>query len=198
MVETREVPAASGVGFKLKQGDELCIVNTEGGQTGDLMAYSPDGRDPLSNGRTFDYCGKLYLSTGDALWSDLSQRMLTITADDTGRHDFLYAPCSPEMYRLQYGLTGPQPNCADNLRQALRGLGVEVGSLPTAFNLFMVADVAADGRIVIKPPRCPPGSSIAFRAEMDLAVAVTSCPAGACNGGAPLKPLTLEIRRRSG
>jgi hypothetical protein len=33
---------------------------------------------------------------------------------------------------------------------------------------------------------------------MDLAVAVSSCPAGACNGGEPLKPLVLEVFRDSG
>src|SRR5579859_1595390 len=110
--------------------------------------------------------------------------MLTIIADDTGRHDFLYAPCSLEMYRMQYGVTDYHPNCSDNLRRALGDVGVQAASLPNAFNLFMIADVGADGRLSIKSPQCPPGSAIAFRAEMDLAVAVTSCPAGACNGGA--------------
>jgi hypothetical protein len=32
--------------------------------------------------------------------------MLTITADDVGRHDFLYTACSIEMYHIQYGVTG--------------------------------------------------------------------------------------------
>ena len=195
MTETFVVPAAGGVGLTLKQGDQLRIVNVEGGQSGDLMAFSLDGSEQLSNGRSFDYNGKLYLSTGDALWSDRSQRMLTIIADDTGRHDFLYAPCSLEMYRMQYGVTGYHPNCLDNLRRALADVGVQAASLPNAFNIFMIADVAADGRLAIKPPECPPGSAIVFRAEMDLAVAVTSCPASTCNGGAAPRPLMAEVVR---
>jgi uncharacterized protein YcgI (DUF1989 family) len=195
MVETLVVPAAGGMGLKLTQGDQLRIVNTAGGQSGDLLAYSLDGSEHLSNGRSFDYCGKIYLTVGDVLWSDCSKRMLTILEDDTGRHDFLYAPCSLEMYQIQYGVTGYHPNCADSLRRALRDLGLQVASVPTAFNFFMIADVGADGRLSIKPPRCPPGSSIRFRAEMDLVVAVSSCPSITCNGGAPPRPLTLEISR---
>jgi uncharacterized protein len=196
MVETLTVPAAGGIGLNLRQGDQLRIVNTEGDQSGDLMAYSLDGSDPLSNGRSFDYCGKIYLSIGDVLWSSRSQRMLTILEDDTGRHDFLYAPCSLEMYQIQYAVTGYHPNCEDNLRRALADLGIEVASLPTAFNFFMIADVGADGGLSIKPPRCPPGSSIRFQAEMDLAVAVSSCPASTCNGGITPRPLTLAVLRR--
>jgi uncharacterized protein len=75
------------------------------------MAFSHDERQRLSNGRTFDYGGKVHVSTGDVLWSDRSNPMLTITADDIGRHDFLYAPCSPEMYRIQYGVTDYHANC---------------------------------------------------------------------------------------
>ena len=193
MVETLIVPAAGGRGFVLKRGACLRIVNTEGGQSGDLLVYSLDGSERLSNGRSFDYGGKIYLSTGDVLWSDRSHPMLTIIEDETGRHDFLYASCSLEMYQRQYRVTGYHPNCEDNLRRALGEVGVHAAALPTAFNFFMIADVGADGCLVIKPPQCPAGSSITFRAEMDLATAVSSCPASTCNGGISPRPLTLEI-----
>jgi uncharacterized protein len=74
----------------MARGEHLRIIDLEGGQTGDLMAFSPDGRERLSNGRTFDYGGKIYLSTGDVLWSDRSNPMLTIVKDQVGRHDFLF------------------------------------------------------------------------------------------------------------
>src|SRR5262249_33565353 len=137
MVDRQIIPAAGGAGLRLSRGEELRIIDLEGGQSGDLFAYSADGRERLSNGRTFDYGGKIYLSTGDVLWSDCSTPMLTIVADEVGRHDFLYAPCSLEMYRIQYGVTGHHPNCLDNLSSALRELGIEPSFLPTAFNFFM-------------------------------------------------------------
>src|SRR5512138_3835445 len=125
MTQRHIVPAGGGVGLRLARGQQLRLIDIEGGQTGDLMAFSLDGRERLSNGCSFDYNGKILLSTGDALWSNRSSKMLTIVADDVGRHDFLYASCSVEMFRMQYGVTGYHANCADNLLAALRELGLE-------------------------------------------------------------------------
>lgn len=193
MAKREIIPAAGGAGLRLARGEHLRIIDLEGGQTGDLMAFSQNGRERLSNGRTFDYGGKIYLSTGDLLWSDCSNPMLRIAEDQVGRHDFLYSPCSLEMYRIQYGVTGYHANCHDNLLTALRGLGIEPDSLPTAFNFFMCVDVLPDGRLEFAPPRCRAGDSMVVRAEMDLAIALSACPASTCNGGAPPRPLAFEV-----
>jgi uncharacterized protein YcgI (DUF1989 family) len=193
MAERRVVPAASGVGLWLRRGHQLRVIDPEGGQSGDLLAYSQDGSECLSNGRTFDYGGKIYLSTGDVLWSHLSNPMLTIVSDDVGRHDFLYASCTVEMYRIEYKVTGYHQNCTDNLSSALRKLGIEPGPLPTAFNVFMNVDILTDGKLVIAPPKSRAGDSILLRAEMDLAIALSSCPATTCNGGAAPRPLAFEV-----
>jgi hypothetical protein len=188
----RIIDPGSGAALPLARGQHLRIIDIEGGQTGDLMAFSPDGRERLSNGRSFDYNGKIRLTTGDVLWSDRSNAMLTIVADDVGRHDFLYASCSLEMYRIQYGATEYHANCHDNLLAALHELGVEPDSLPTAFNFFMNVDVLADGRLKIQPPTCRKGDSMVLRAEMDLAIALSACPAATCNDGPP-RPLAFEV-----
>ena len=193
MLERHFIAAGGGAGLRLAQGQHLRIIDPEGGQSGDLMAFSHDGRERLSNGRTFDYDGKIYLSTGDVLWSDRSNPMLTIVADEVGRHDFLYATCSAEMYRKQYAVTGYHPNCHDNLIAALREFGVEAAPLPTAFNFFMVANVAADGKLTFEPPHSRAGDSLVVRAEMDLVIALSACPASTCNGGAAPKPLAYEV-----
>jgi len=193
MFERQFIAAGGGAGLRLGRGQLLRIIDPEGGQSGDLMAFSADGRERLSNGRTFDYDGKIYLSTGDVLWSDRSNPMLTIVADDVGRHDFLYASCTIEMYRKQYAVTGYHPNCHDNLIAALRELGVDGSPLPTAFNFFMVANVAADGSLAFEPPRSRAGDSVVVRAEMDLVIALSACPASTCNGGAAPRPLAYEV-----
>lgn len=193
MINRQPVPAAGGAGLHLKRGEQLRVIDPEGGQSGDLVAFSQDGRQRLSNGRTFDYGGKIYVSTGDVLWSDRSNPMLTIVADQAGRHDLLYAACSVEMYRIQYGVIGYHANCTDNLSVALRELGIEPAPLPTPLNLFMNVEVAADGRLLVAPPRSRAGDAIVLRAEMDLVIAISSCPASTCNGGAPARPLAFEI-----
>lgn len=193
MADPTLIPAGSGAAVWLRRGDLLRVIDPHGGQSGDVFALSADGSERLSNGCTFDYQGKIYLTTGDVLWSDRSNPMLTIMADDAGRHDFLYASCTAEMYRLQYGATDYHPNCADSLGSALRELGLDPGPPPTAFNVFMRADVGADGKLEFGAPATKAGDAITFRAEMDLAVAISSCPASACNAGGGRQPLAFEI-----
>ncbi len=195
MAERQLIPAAGAVALRLNRGERLRIIDTEGGQTGDLVVFSLDGSQRLASGRSFDYGGKIYLTTGDAIWSDRSEKMLTIVADQVGRHDMLYSPCSLEMYRLQYGITGYHANCHDNLCNALRTLGVRPEPLTNAFNFFMNVQIAPDGRLSFAPPSSRAGDSFEVRAEMDLAVAISACPVPTCNGGAPPRPLACEVMR---
>ena len=187
------IPAREGVGFQVARGQLLRLIDPIGGQSGDLMAFNAnDSTEWLSNGRSFDYGSKIYFSTGDVLYSNLSRPMFTIVADDVGRHDFMYAACSREMYRIQYGIEGEPPNCLDNLSRALATAGATSRTLPTPFNFFMNAAVQPDGRITISPPRSRAGDALTLRAELDLAVGISACPAGLCNGGRA-QPLAYEI-----
>jgi uncharacterized protein YcgI (DUF1989 family) len=118
--------------------------------------------------------------------------MLSIVADEVGRHDFLYAACSKEMYRIQYGIRENQPNCLDNLRNALADAGQEVVIIPTPFNAFMNVEIMPEGKLTIQPPLSKKGDRIVFEAKMDLTVAISACPADLCNGGSQ-KPIGYEI-----
>ncbi|MGD8293366.1 MAG: urea carboxylase-associated family protein, partial [Desulfobacterales bacterium] len=98
------IPAKKYTALTLKAGQFLSLIDLKGGQVADLTAFRlHDSSEWLSNGRSFDYGGTLYFTTGDTLFSNKSNPMLSIVADDVGRHDFLYAACSKEMYRIQYG-----------------------------------------------------------------------------------------------
>ncbi|MBC8026986.1 MAG: urea carboxylase-associated family protein, partial [Steroidobacteraceae bacterium] len=189
MSERMHIPAAGKAALRLKRGDRLRVIDPEGGQSGDLIAFSLDGEQRLSSGRSFDYGGKIWLTTDDSIWSDRSERMLTIVEDRVGRHDFLYSPCSLEMYRMQYGVKGYHANCHDNLCAAIRELGLDPAPLPNAFNFFMNVNIGADGKLSFSPPPSRPGDYFEVRAEMDLAIALSACPASTCNGGAPPRPL---------
>lgn len=190
------LPARTGTSLRLQRGQTLRVVDPQGGQVCDLVAFAWDNlTEWLSKGRSFDYGGKLYFSTSDVLYSNRSRPMLTITADDVGRHDFLYTACSLEMYRIQYGVTGDHPSCLDNLSRALAHHGVEPHRVPTPFNIFMNTTVQPDGRIVIEPSLSRPGDAIELRAEIDLAIGPSACPALLANGGST-KPCAYEILDR--
>ncbi len=179
-MNSQRVNPRSAISVRLDRGQTLEAVDVDGGQVADVVAFAADDADDwLSSGRTFDYARKLFLSTGDVLWSQRSRRMLEIVADSVGRHDFLFAPCSREMFAMQYGDEEPGPNCLDNLAAAL---DVGVSRIPTPFNVFMHVAIGTSGALSIEPPRSRAGDSISFRAEMDLVVAVAACSAPQCNG----------------
>jgi len=187
------VEARSGEAWRVPAGALLRVTDIEGSQTGDVfLVDAADVSDGLSNGRSFDYNDSILLSVGATLYSSRSKALATIVADDVGRHDFLYTPCSQEMYEIQYGATGPHPNCYDNLTGALARFGVPRSTVTVAFNVFMVATVGDDGRLSVLPTQSKQGDSITFRAERDLLAAVSSCSSDTCNGGGS-RPLQVSI-----
>src|SRR5205085_5160606 len=105
---------------ELRAGQQLRVVDLEGEQVADLIAFSlSDKNEWLSSGRTIDYANRIYLTTGDMLYSNRSRPMLAIAADDVGRHDFLLTPCSPETFQIIYKNKAPHPSCFANLATSL-------------------------------------------------------------------------------
>jgi hypothetical protein len=190
------IPPRSGVAFYLRSGEILRVIDPEGEQVGDLLAFNAqDTRETISSGRTFDYASRIYLTKGDLLYSNRSNIMLRIVEDSVGRHDFLLAPCSSEMFRIIYGETDPHQGCFGNLVTALAPHGIGPDSIPTAFNCFMNVPVdSATGTFEVLPPLSKAGDSISFLAEMDLIVGLTACSAGQSNNFS-YKPIHYEINR---
>ncbi len=183
----------TGVAFTVQKSQIIRVIDVEGGQVSDLVCFAlQDIEEYLSSGRTIDHNEKLFLSTGDILYSNRSNPMLAIIEDPVGKHDFLFAPCSQEMFRLTYNETEPHPNCLDNLASALGPYGVKAFQIPTAFNIFMNVEVSSSSEIVVKPPLSKAGDFINLRAEMDLIVGVTACAAGKCNNYR-CTPIAVEV-----
>lgn len=188
------IPPRTGVGLELAKGQLLRIVCPNGSQVADVTAFAADYRtEYLSSGRTIDYVGSIYPTTGDRLWSNRSRPMLAIEGDTAGRHDFLLAPCSQEMFERLYGVVGHHPSCYENLVKALTPYGVDSDAIPVTFNAFMNVTVDSQtGRIDIGAPRARPGDHLDLRAEIDLIVGVTACAAEKTNAGA-FGPIDLEL-----
>ena len=191
----------TGVGFGLKKGQTLRIIDPEGEQVSDLMAFASggpgraDASEWLSSGRTIDYNNTIYQTIGHVLYSNRSTPMFTIARDKVGRHDFLLTPCSPETFEMLYeDHEGYHPSCFENLTKNLAPFGVGGDDIPTTFNAFMNVEVSPAGEITIGPPLSKPGDFVDLRAEMDLVVGVTACSAEKSNNHA-FKPIDLEIFR---
>jgi len=185
----------TGVGFRLERGQVLRIIDPEGEQVSDLVAFAgADAAERLSSGRSIDYNNTIYLTTDHVLYSNRSNPMFTILEDRVRRHDFLLTPCSPETFDILYeGHDGYHPSCFENLAKHLRPFGIAADDIPTTFNAFMNVDVLASGELKIGPPLSKPGDFVDLRAEMDLVVGVTACSAEMSNNYS-FKPIEVEIR----
>ena len=186
----------SGVAFTLNKGDILTVTDPQGEQVADLLAFAEsDVAEAISSGRTLDYASRIYLTTGDLIYSNRSNVLLEIIADDVGRHDFLLTPCSKDTFRIIYGDTDPHRGCFGNLAHALAPYGINEDMIPVAFNCFM--NVTVDGQtgvLAVEPPLSKAGDSITFRAVQNLIVGLTACSALQSNNGS-FKPIQYAIER---
>ena len=190
----RVIAPRSGVAFELKRGDWLKVIDPEGQQVADLVAFNRhDTGEAISSGRSIDYASRIYLSTGDPIYSNRSSVLLRILEDTVGRHDFLLSPCSAEMFRLLYGDANPPRGCFGNLAAALAPYSIVPDAIPTAFNVFMNVPIdPATGVIRVEPPLSGAGDYIVFEAKMDLLIGLTACSAGQSNNFT-YKPIHYEV-----
>jgi uncharacterized protein len=177
VVHQVHIPAFEGRGVLLSAGQLLDIVDTEGQQVADLVAFDAhDSSEYLSTGHTISCNAKIGLTVGDQLFSNHRNPVFTIVSDDIGKHDIVVPCCDPERYSRDYGLAD-HPSCLGNLAQARDLLGADVVLRgENAWNVFMHNRVTTDGAVVTDPATNPPGSTITLRAERDLIVLVSACP----------------------
>jgi uncharacterized protein YcgI (DUF1989 family) len=190
------IPAREGRGVRLAAGQLLDLVDVEGDQVADLVAYDAANPDEyLSPAHTAAVNTSLHLRVGDAVYSNHRNPLLRIERDDVGRHDIVVPCCDAERYAYSYGVTDHR-SCLDNLLQArdLLGLAIPVRG-ENAWNVFMHNRVTDDGEIVTDAADHPAGSTITLRAERDLIVLVSACPQdlSPCNNWDPT-PMRLVVR----
>lgn len=194
--EIVEISPRSGTALLLHKGDRLTIIDPQGKQVADLLAFNAkDTNEFLSNGRSFDYGGKIYFTAGDALYSNRSNVLLRIIEDTVGRHDFLFTPCSKDTFGIRFSDQEPHHGCFGNFEHALKNFDIGPEAITTPFNCFMNVSVDGEtGRIDVKAPLTKPGDHMDVVAEMDLVVAITACSAARSNDGS-FKPIHYRVTK---
>jgi urea carboxylase-associated protein 1 len=170
-------------------GQELTIVDLGGNQAVDCLLYNAaDTTERYSAPDTVSAQGNIFLVAGSVLRSCEGRALMTITADDVGRHDTLGGACSKESNTLRYGHhTKHQHACVENflLEGARYGLGKR--DLVSNINWYMNVPVEEDGTLGIVDGISAPGLRLSLRAEIDTLVLVSNCPQinNPCNGFDP-------------
>lgn len=196
-IEEVLVPAAEGRGVYVKKGQLLDIVDVEGHQVGDLIAWFRNNpAEYMSPTHTVSSNASVALKTGSKVFSNFRNPVFTIVRDDVEKHDIIVPCCDHERYFNDYGLTD-HPHCLGNLYQARDLLGEDrLLHGETAWNVFMHNRVESDGSVVTDRAAHEAGATITLEAHEDLVVLLSSCPQDLtpCND---FNPTSMMMRVRA-
>jgi urea carboxylase-associated protein 1 len=170
-------------------GHVLSIVDLGGNQAVDCLLYSAaDTAERYSAPDTIAAQRNVFLTTGSVLRSCEGRPLMTIVADDCGRHDTIGGACSKESNTLRYGHhTKHQHACVENFLAEGAHWGLGKRDLVSNINWFMNVPVEADGTLGIVDGISAPGLTVSVRAEIDTLVLISNCPQinNPCNGFDP-------------
>ncbi|MHA6669130.1 DUF1989 domain-containing protein [Homoserinimonas sp. A447] len=196
-IEAIDILPASGRALTLRRGDILRVIDVEGSQVADLVAFdAEDTQEHFSQGFTRLLLDRVDMRVGDSLFSNHNNPLLTIVDDTVGVHDIVFPPCNTVMYERVFGVVG-KTGCREHLAEALSEHGIGFYQVTDPFNVFMNTRIGDDKKMTILLPTSSAGDHIDLRAERDLIVAVSACAGDTndCNGG-KLTSIRLEISRR--
>lgn len=183
------VPARASWDYPIRRGQLLRIVDLEGNQAVDFLVYNfHDHAERYSFADTITAQRNIFLRVGSVLLSNEGNPMMTVMADNVGRHDTIGGACSCESNTLRYGFhTKHQHACVENFLHAWSRHGGGKRDVVSNINWFMNVPVEADGSLGIVDGISAPGKFVELRAEMDCLVVVSNCPQinNPCNGFNP-------------
>lgn len=193
----QRIEAKTAIAVEVPRGAILRIIDIEGGQVADLVAFATSSRaEHFSQNCTRVNNWKMSVSVGDRLYSNRNAVMFTVMADAVGVHDMLFPSCSRYVYSTLFD--GPtQDGCHELLTAALAPYEISGDLITEPFNVFMSTAIDSLGRPMIGPAQSKAGDALELRAEMDCVVAVSACPddRSDCNMGR-CTDIGVEVRPR--
>ena len=170
-------------------GHVLSIIDLGGNQAVDCLLYrADDTAERYDAGETIVAQGGLFLTTGSILRSNRGAALMTVVADECGRHDTIGGACSKESNQLRYGFhTAHQHACVENFLAEGQSWGLGKRDLVSNINWYMNVPVDEDGTLGIVDGLSAPGLTVSVRAEVEVLVLVSNCPQvnNPCNGFDP-------------
>lgn len=195
LLQSKIVPKNSGAALALKKGQRLRVA---GKSIVDFVAFNlADLSERFDQARTKTNQVKIFISTGDILYSKRNNPMLTIVEDTftEGRHDLQKGMCSRKRFEMvargqskrvfaegvdinpRKAEDIPDHGCWENLSDAVKPWNILPDDVPSPFNIFQCMRIDPDTGVMYDTTIRPKGEAhVDFRAEMDLLVAASACP----------------------
>ena len=195
LLKCETVAKNSGAALEMRKGQRLRVA---GRSIVDFVAFNlHDLNERFDQARTKTNQVKIFISTGDVLYSKRNNPMLTIIEDSfkEGRHDLQKGMCSRKRFEMvaqgqakRIFVEGvdinpkraeemPDHGCWENLSAAVKSWNIAPDDVPSPFNIFQCMRIDAETGIMYDTMVRPKVEAhVDFRAEMDLLVALSACP----------------------
>jgi urea carboxylase-associated protein 1 len=172
------IPACAAWSAVVPTNHTLTLVDVGGNQSGDCLLYNArDTAERYSVPDTIAWSGNVYVRTGTVLRSNFGSPLAIVVANEIDRHDTIGGACGKESNTLRYGHhTSSEHGCRENFLAEAAWHDMGARDIVSNLNWFMNVPIEADGTLGIVDGISGPGQRVAFRAEMDILVLISSCP----------------------
>ncbi|MGJ8590080.1 MAG: DUF1989 domain-containing protein [Yoonia sp.] len=176
------VQRGTGVAYEVKKGEFFQIIDVEGQQCSDFVAFRADG---LGRGEEWMVDGtasrtmsrRAYPTPGlfDKFFDQEARPLIKVVQDTCGRHDTFGLACTARVYE-ERGFPG-HLNCSDNISYALDPYGVKKRSAWPAINFFWNTWIDQNShQYMTDESYSRAGDYVVMCAMEDLVCASTACP----------------------
>jgi aminomethyltransferase len=162
--------------YTVKAGEYVQIVDLEGKQCTDFLAFNGNDHDDEMNlTLTRANCNALWPDEGQLIYASSGAVLLRLEEDLVKRHDTTLPACNAAYYEaLGYP---DHKNCTDNFNRELSARGLKPRFVWQPINFFYNTGLAEDKRtFVVEEPLSKPGDYVLLRAETDVLLASSACP----------------------
>jgi len=196
IIHDQIVPAREYMSVKLHRGQTLRVIDLEGEQVVDLVAFSAhDKREKLSCAYSNMLNSTWKLTQGHTIYSNRANPLLFLKEDRVGLHYSGGGFCTDEVNYIRFKVRNTR-NCADNLTRALKHFGIQREDLgfDCCFNIFMNLTFQQDGSMKLAEPLSRARDYVDLRAEMDILIGISNCPQdrNPCNAFKPT-PTRVQV-----
>jgi hypothetical protein len=172
------VPARAPFSVVVPEGRRLRIVDVEGNQAVDFLAYDAHDLDlRYDASATIAAQGNIFLTTGSVLRDCEGRPLFEVVEDTCGNHDTIGGACSCESNSVRYGHhTKHQHACVENFLTLLAPHGRGKADLVSNVNWFMNVPVESDGALGIVDGLSAPGKYVELETQRDVLAVISNCP----------------------
>lgn len=188
LVNETVVEPFTGSGFRVSRGHSIRVALLHRPQVADIGLWAADDPSETISATRTQLLEGWFLRPHSRVWSDVPRLrpMATCLADSIGamnpdsefHHHYVGTHCAPEWIELRGG--GPGKNaCRVNLLQAIERFGMHESHIRDNINAHQKSRISADdGRLYSVRSDGGPGDHLELYAEIDLVVAISTCPNG--------------------